>query len=364
MKVVNAPYLEELRSAFERVVDSARFVDGDEVAHFESLLSRQVGAPHAIAVDSGTSALQLALQAAGIGAGDEVLVPANSFFATAEAVIATGAEPKLVDCHPSTALIDLDAARAAIGPRTAAMVPVHLYGQPVDMDHARALARRYRLFLLEDAAQAIGALWNEKPVGSFGDAAAFSFYPGKNLGALGDAGAVTTSDTALAERVSRLRSHGGVRKYEHTEWGHNARMDTLQAAFLMVKLPGLSRAQGLRDAAVARYQHLTAGTRSIRWLQTHPAARHVWHLAVVQVPDRDEVIAQMSDEGILTAVHYPTPIHLTPAAQGRLGRLGDFPAAERLSRSIVSLPLFAGISDDQITRVSETLMEVVDGLQS
>lgn len=357
MGVVNAPYLRELRTAFDRVLDSSQFVGGEEVAGFEAMLASFVGTEHAVGVNSGTAALQLALMAAGIGRGDEVILPANTFFATAEAVVAVGADPVLVDCERGTALIDLDAMEAAITARTAALVPVHLYGQPVDMDRVNEIATQRSLFVLEDNAQAIGATWNGRMTGTLGDAAAFSFYPGKNLGALGEGGAVTTNDSNLATRIDLLRSHGSLQKYHHDRWGTNERLHGLQGAFLSVKLAHLANAQQLRDAAVERYKRQTAESTEITWFETDARARHVWHLLVGQVERRDEVLTQLSNAGVQAAIHYPVPLHLTPASEGQLGKRGQFPVAEELANSILSVPLFAGITDEQVDRVVAALGE-------
>jgi dTDP-4-amino-4,6-dideoxygalactose transaminase len=360
MSVVNEPYTDELRAAFERVLRTCQFVGGNEVLAFEQQLADYVDSPHALGLNSGTAALQLALLAADVGPGDEVLLPANTFFATAEAVMAVGATPVLVDCSTDTALMDADATEAAITERTAAIIVVHLYGQPVDADRFREMAERHGLFLLEDNAQAIGARWQGRMTGSLGDAAAFSFYPGKNLGALGEGGAVTTTDSALAHRIDLLRSHGSTVKYHHEEWGWNERLHGMQAAFLSVKLAHLEHAQKLRNDAVEQYRQLIGHDERIQWFTTALGATHVWHLLVVQVANRDAVLEKMSTRGIGVGIHYPMPVHLTPAAEGRLGTPGQFPNAERLSRSIISLPLFSGITVQQVELASRVLQETVE----
>lgn len=361
MGAVNAPARDELRAAFERVLTSSQFVGGEEVSAFEAMLANYVGTSYAIGVNSGTAALHLALLAAGIGAGDEVVIPANTFFATAEAVVAAGATPVLADCDPSTALMDPNACEAAITGRTAAIIPVHLYGQPVDMDRYSQIARQNSLFLLEDNAQAIGGKWNDRQAGSLGDAAAFSFYPGKNLGALGEGGAITTSDENLARKIDHLRSHGSLIKYQHEYWGWNERLHGMQGAFLAAKLPHLDRQQQSRNTAVELYCELTEWHPHIEWFETHELASHVWHLLVVQVPNRDKVLETMVQNRVTAAIHYPVPIHLTPAAGGELGKEGDFPHSERLAKSILSLPLYAGISDEQVERAANVLMHAVNG---
>ncbi|MDP9387782.1 MAG: DegT/DnrJ/EryC1/StrS family aminotransferase [Actinomycetota bacterium] len=354
-EVVHRPVLEDLRAAFERVLARGCFNGGAEVDAFEQALANRVGAASAVGVGSGTAALQLALQAAGIGAGDEVIVPSNSFFATAGAVLAVNATPVFADVDAATALLDPDAVEAAVTSRTAAVIAVHLYGQPADVDRLRAVADRHRLFLLEDAAQAIGGSWDGRPVGSLGHAAAFSFYATKNLGALGEAGAVTTSDPELARRVTMLRSHGEAGKHLHELAGTNERLDALQAAFLAVKLAQFDEAQRLRDAAVARYHDQLTDVEELALFQTLPQARNVHHLMVVQVPRRDHVLDCLRAAGIGAAVHYPTPIHLQPLFRDRGWQPGQLPVTERLAGRILSLPLFAGMSDDQVDRSAHAL---------
>jgi len=351
--------LPALRAAFERVVANTAFVAGEEVVRFEAALAALVHADHAVGVGSGTSALHLALLAAGIGAGDEVILPPNTFFATVEAVVAAGATPVFVDVDPRTALIDPKAVEAAITRRTAAVIVVHLYGQPGRMDLLIDVVRRYGLFLLEDAAQAMTATWDGSPVGSFGHAAAFSFYPAKPLGALGEAGAVTTSDADLAHRVALLRSHGEVTKNVHTRFGFNERLDGLQAAFLLARLPAVAESQRLRHDAAARYQRLLGGIEETRLLDCHPRAGHAHHLLVVRVPRRDQVFGALRASGVGVGIHYPTPVHLQPACHQLGGHPGQFPAAEALAEEVLSLPLFAGISDAQIERVVHSLEQAL-----
>lgn len=351
MGVVNAPYRESLRAAFDRVVDAGDFSTGFEVESFEGELAAVAGTRHAVGVASGTAALHLVLTAAGIGAGDEVILPANTFFASAEAVVVTGARPVPVDILPATGNIDPDAVASAITPRTAAVIAVHLYGQPADMTRLRHIALRHNLFLMEDAAQAIGAAWDGTPVGGLADAAAFSFYPTKNLGALGQAGAVTTSDRGLAERIAALREHGEQARHVHAYWGYNERLDGLQAAFLRAKLDDLPRVQAMRDEAVGRYESLLAPLEDDGLLlsfTTDRHARHVHHLYVIRVARRDELRARLDAVGVQTAVHYPTPVHLQPAAA--LTPPGSLPHAERHASTVVSLPLYPGIPTGHIDR--------------
>lgn len=351
---------DDLRAAFERVLASSSFVGGAEVERFEEALAEQVRVRHAVAVGSGTAALHLALSAAGVGPGDEVILPPNTFFATAEAVFATGATPVLADVDPHTALLDPDAVEAAVTARTAAIAAVHLYGQPIDADRFQALADRHGLFLLEDSAQALGAAWRGRPAGSLGAAAGFSFYPGKNLGALGDGGAVTTADADLARRVRLLRSHGEHPRGVHVVPGFCERLDALQAAFLSAKLPYFDAAQTARRQAVDRYQQRLAMLEEAELLETAAGARHAHHLLVVRVPNRDAVLAEMHAVGVGAAVHYRTPIHLQPACP-QLGDRGTFPHAEALADSILSLPLYPGISDEIVDRCADALATAVEG---
>lgn len=358
LAAVHAPVRDELIAAFTRMLDSSSFIGGSEVEDFENELAEHSGVAHAVGVGSGTAALQLTLMAAGIGAGDEVILPANSFFATAEAVMAAGATPVLVDVNPNNALIDPDAAASAITERTAAVIPVHLYGQPADMDRIQELGARHGLFVLEDAAQAIGATWDGMPAGSLGAAGAISFYPGKNLGALGDAGAVTTNDEALARRVRRLRSHGEETRHHHVVSGFTERLDSIQAAFLRIKLRQLPDAHALRMEAVAEYHGLLQGQPGVGLLETDPRAGHVHHLMVVLVDERDRILAQLNEQGIGAAAHYPTPIHLQPGCFGA-AKEGDLPHAEALCRRVLSLPLYPGLNRDAVRRCAQSLLEAL-----
>ena len=353
---VHGPLHDELLAAFDRVLKSGHFIDGEEVELFEAALAGAVASADAVGVASGTAALHLALLAAGIGSGDEVILPPNTYFATAEAVVAAGARPVFADVDLDTALIDPEAVEAAITPATAAIVAVHLYGQPADMDALGDVARRHGLFLLEDAAQALGATWAGRPVGSLADAAAFSFYPSKTLGALGDGGAVTTSDSTLAQRVRQLRDHGQVAKNVHGTFGFNERLDALQAAFLNVKLGHVAEMQAERLAAAATYASKLAGLDGVELLRTSALAGHVHHLLVIQVrARRDIVLETLRRHGVEASVHYPTPIHLQPAFAAAGGRPGQFPVAERLANHILSLPLFPGIDTAAIERCVSVL---------
>jgi dTDP-4-amino-4,6-dideoxygalactose transaminase len=346
---IHEPLLDELRAAFDRVVRASAFNGGPDVEAFETSFAELVGVPHAVGVGSGTAALQLALMAAGVGPGDEVILPPNTFVATAEAVVAAGATPVFADVEPDTALLDPAAAEAAVTDRTAAIAAVHLYGQVADMDRLGKLADERGLFLLEDAAQAVTSTWNDRQAGSLGAAAGFSFYPGKNLGALGEAGAVTTADPGLARRVAQLRSHGESARYVHERGGVNERMDGLQAAFLNVKLPHLADLQRRRTEVVDHYRRLLAGVEGVQWFTTRAEAGHSHHLLVVQVERRDAVLEAMRADGVQAMVHYPTPIHLQPAFGGGAAT-GRFPVAEAMADRILSLPLFPHMTVEQVER--------------
>ena len=358
MRAVNADDREELIAVATRVIESGNFISADEVRGFEAELASYCGTRHGVGVSSGTSSIHLMLQASGVGPGDEVIVPANTFWASAEGIACTGATPALVDVLETTVNIDPAAVEAAITPRTAAILAVHLYGQPAAMTELRTIAERHGILLFEDAAQAIGARWDGAPVGALGHAASFSFYPGKNLGALGEAGGVTTDDAALAERIRVLRSHGEVRKYVHAEMGFNERMDELQAAFLRVKLRRLPAEQARRDERVEQYRQLLLGNPKVALFETDNRATSVTHLLVVQVDDRDRVLDDLRANGVGAAIHYPTPLHLQ-AGGHHLGRAGQFPVAESLASRILTLPLYSAITEAQVASCVSTLEQIV-----
>jgi dTDP-3-amino-3,4,6-trideoxy-alpha-D-glucose transaminase len=325
----------DLRAAFERVTASGRWVLGPEVEAFEREWAQACATEHAIGVGSGLDALTLALRALGIGPGDEVVVPAQTFVATWLAVSATGATPVGADVDDATGNLDPAATAAAAGPRTRAIVPVHLFGQPADMTALRAVAAPRALAVVEDAAQAHGALWAGVPAGALGHVAAFSFYPGKNLGALGDGGAVTTGDPALAEQVRLLRNYGSQRKYVHEAAGVNSRLDELQAAFLRAKLERLEAWNARRRAVAARYLEALADVETIRLPAVRPEAEPAWHLFAVRCEQRDALAEHLGARGVETLVHYPTLPHRT----GAYARPGRFPRAEAWAAQELSLPI-------------------------
>lgn len=349
------PLRPALDAAFARVMDRSRFIQDEECRAFEEEFAALCGAEYCVGVGNGLDALTLILRAMDIGAQDEVILPANTFIATALAVSYCGAVPVLAE--PDLASRNLDPARIEekITPRTRAVIAVHLQGRTADMDAIRAVTEKHGLRLIEDAAQAHGARYKGRPAGSLADAAGFSFYPGKNLGALGDGGCVTTNDSRLAERVRALANYGADYKYHHLEQGVNSRLDELQAAFLRVKLPMLESWNKARRAIAARY---LAGIQNPRIALPPPSSaeyEHIYHVFAVLCEERDALEAWLAQNGIGTVKHYPIPIHLQPA-YAPLGILpGSLPIAERISRTTLSIPMYYGMTDEQISHVIETL---------
>jgi dTDP-4-amino-4,6-dideoxygalactose transaminase len=309
---------------------------------------------------NGTDAIEIALRALGVAHGDECILPANTFIATAEAVSRAGATPVLVDCaDDGTYLIDTDAVEAAATARTRAIIPVHLYGQAAPVERLVPLARRMGIWLVEDAAQAQGARRNGSSAGALADVAATSFYPGKNLGAYGDAGAALTSSAETAARMRMIRDHGSARKYEHEVLGVNSRLDTLQAVVLSAKLRRLAGWNAARRAAAARYDELLSGCDDIVRPHTLDGNEHVWHLYPVQVPNRDRVLKELHAAGIGAGIHYPVPVHLTAAFAGLGYAEGTFPVAERTARNLLSLPIFPEITAAQQEQVVSVLLSAL-----
>jgi dTDP-4-amino-4,6-dideoxygalactose transaminase len=344
----------EIGAAMDRVLRRTDFVLGDEVGLFEEEFAEYCEAGYAVGVDSGTSALELALRAFGIGPGDEVITVANTFIATVLAISCAGATPVLVDVDRATSNLDVAQVARAITSRTRAIIPVHLYGQPADMDPILALARRHGIVVVEDACQAHGARYHGRRVGSLGDAAAFSFYPAKNLGAYGDAGAVVTNDAQVAEAVRMLRNYGQREKYHHLLRGYNRRLDSLQAAVLRAKLGHLDAWNAARRECAARYRGFLARSEAI--VPREPAyAESVHHLYVVQVADRDGLRAHLQERGVSTGIHYPIPIHLQPAYADLGYPKGSFPVTEELSRQILSLPMYAELPPEAIEHVASEI---------
>jgi dTDP-4-amino-4,6-dideoxygalactose transaminase len=365
MANIKVPYLDlkaqyrsikpEIDAAIARVLDTCQFVLGPEVAGFEQDFAAYSGTSECIALNSGTSALHLALLAAGVGPGDEVITVPFTFVASVAAVVYAGATPVLVDIDPRSFTMDPAAVEAAITPRTKAILPVHLYGQPADMDPIMDVARLHNLVVIEDAAQAHGAKYKGRPVGSIGDMACFSFYPGKNLGAYGEGGAVTTSHAEYARTIRMLRDWGQDRKYHHVLRGFNYRMEGFQGAILRVKLCHLDSWTEARRAIVNKYNQLLADCGMGRPTEM-PWARHVYHVYTLRTKDRDTVLSALDKQGVQTGIHYPVPVHLQPAYADLGYKRGDFPQSEKAADEVFSLPLYPEMTDEQIESVSEALM--------
>jgi dTDP-4-amino-4,6-dideoxygalactose transaminase len=359
LHALHAPMRAELAQVLERVLDNNSFILGAEVQRFEKAFAQFAGVEHCVAVNNGTAALQAALLALEIGPGHEVITVANTFIATAEAISAVGARPVFVDVEPHYYNMDAAAVAAAITPRTRAIIPVHLYGQTADMDPLLDLAKARNLHVIEDACQAHGAQYEGRPAGSMGAMACFSFYPGKNLGALGEGGAVVCNDPNLAERLRLLRDHGSAKKYEHSFPGYNLRLEGIQGGFLAVKLPYLEEQNNRRRAAAQLYGELLKGSEVVTPAAL-PNARHVYHLYVAQAPDRDALRQQLGERGIETGLHYPVPLHLQKAYAHLGYKMGDFPVTEALSSRILSLPMFPTITREQVQYVCAAVMELTE----
>lgn len=346
----------ELRGAFDEVFEASWYIGGRQDERFENAFAAYLGREHCVGCGTGLDALMLPLKALGVGTGDEVIVPSNTFIATALAVSMVGATPVFVEPDIRTFNIDPARIEAAVTPKTKAIMPVHLYGQPADMDPIMEVARAHGLLVVEDCAQAHGARYKGRSIGTFGDAAGFSFYPGKNLGALGDAGAIVTDDAELAAKVRALGNYGSDRKYHHIYQGNNSRLDELQAAFLSAKLPHLDRMNEFRRGVARRY--LEGMDNPLVTLPHVPEwAEPVWHIFAVRCERRDELEAFLNARGIGTNKHYPTPMHLQ-GAYGELGiPKGALPIAEEISATELSLPMFYGMSDDQVAWVIESVNE-------
>jgi dTDP-4-amino-4,6-dideoxygalactose transaminase len=356
LQAQHAPLTQAIEGMVHDLIVRGDFIMGAAVERFEAEYAAYIGSRHAIGVGTGLSAIELALRAFEVGPGDEVVTPANTFIATVLAIMAVGATPVFVDIDAHTYGIDASAIGAAITSRTKAILPVHLYGQPVDVDAVAAIARRHNLVLIEDAAQAHGARYKGRRAGSFGDAAAFSFYPSKNLGALGDGGMITTSDDRAAERLRLLRNYGQRVKYHHAIPGTNSRLDTLQAAVLSIKLPHLD---GWNDA---RRAHAAAYTARLRaHVQTPVAAgdvEHIYHLYVIQTAERDALERRLKARQIHTGIHYPVPAHLQEACASLGYEAGDFPVTEAAASRLLSLPMFAELAAEQIDYVADAVLAV------
>ncbi len=352
LRAEHAELAEQLSQAVSRVIAQGTYILGEELERFEAAFAEQVGASHCVGVGCGLDALELALRARDIGPGDEVIVPGHTFIATWLAVGGVGATPVPVEPLPGAFNLDPDAVSAAIGPRTAAIVPVHLYGEPAELARLRELARRHGLALIDDAAQAHGATLDGEAIGGGTDASAWSFYPSKNLGALGDGGAVTTDDAALAARLRRLRNYGAEEKYVHLDIGVNSRLDELQAALLSCKLPRLDAANNHRRTVAGRYRH---GLEDLPLvlpaadLRPDAETRHVFHLYVVRTTERDRLQTALAAAGVQTGIHYPLPCHRQPAFAGAL--TAELPTCDRLAAEVLSLPMGPHLSEPDTDRV-------------
>ena len=356
------PLRDEILAAMARVADSQRFIMGPEVDALEQELARMLAVRHAIAVSSGTDAVLLALMAIGIGAGDEVITPTYSFFATAGAVVRLGARPILVDIDPVTFNVDPDQVARAVTPRTKAIVPVHLFGQSAELDPIVRTAERAGIAVVEDAAQAIGATYKTRPVGGIGALGCFSFFPSKNLGAFGDAGLVTTNDDGLAKRARLLRTHGMEPRYYHHVVGGNFRMDALQAAILRVKAPHLAAWTEARRANAARYRELlgAAGLDGAVTLPVDPTDRlHIYNQFVIRTADRDGLKKHLDAQGIGNEIYYPVPFHLQPCFADLGYRRGAFPHAERAAAESLAIPIYGELTRDQQDAVVSAIASFV-----
>ena len=347
----------EVNQAIEKVMNETAFISGKYASEFEKKFARYLGVDHCIAVANGTDALYIALRSLGIGQGDEVITVANSFVATSEAITMAGAQPVFVDCDPETYNIDLDRLQEAITTRTKAIIPVHLYGRPVNMVRLMEFAESKGLLVVEDAAQAHGAMIGSKYVGTWGNAACFSFYPGKNLGAYGDAGAVVTNDEELAQKIRMTGNHGRCSKYDHEFEGVNSRMDGLQAAILSVKLNHLEEWTQMRRNVASFYSRLLEAT-GVVLPQQNNGLRHVYHLFVVRMGNRNEVRDKLAQKGIATGVHYPIALPNLSAYSYLGHKSEDFPVATAYANEILSLPLYPEISEEQVAYVCEELSKI------
>jgi dTDP-4-amino-4,6-dideoxygalactose transaminase len=361
LQAQHRPIQEELDLAVRRVMARGDFILGEDVARFEEEFAGYCGAKCAVGVDSGLSALELSLRALGIGPGDEVIVPTQTFIASAAAVTFAGAQPVLVDVDPSTYCIDVEQVEAAVTPRTRAIIPVHLYGLPAEMNGLLRVAEKHSLVVIEDACQAHGASYKGRRTGSLGHAAAFSFYPSKNLGGFGDGGMAVTGDEGIAEKIRAMRNCGQTLKNRHELSPFNHRLDTIQAAILRVKLRYLDRWNEARRQSADSYSALLGEAGVVPPRESLDCV-HVYHLYVVRSLERDALQAHLRERGIDTGIHYPTPVHLQPFYADGGYRCGQFPVAERLCKEILSLPMFPGMSDQQVQYVAEQVVEFSIGV--
>jgi dTDP-4-amino-4,6-dideoxygalactose transaminase len=350
------PLKDEIFAGMEKVFESMHLFLGENVQALEKEFAQFCGAQYGIGVSDGTSALQIILRSLDIGPGDEVITVSHTFIATAEAIILAGATPIFVDVLPDTCLMDISQVKANITPRTKAILPVHLYGQTVDMDPLLEIAARHHLKVIEDACQAHGATYKGRPAGSLGDAAAFSFYYSKNLGAFGEGGFITTSDPEIARKARMIRDHGSDRRYYHELIGFNARLDEIQAVVLRAKLPHLSEYNALRRQHARMYNELLSCLPVVTPIEC-PENQHIYHMYVIQAPHRDELQAWLKERGIWTGIHYPVPIHLQKAMAFLGLSSGKLPVTEYVIDRVLSLPMFAELTDESIQAVVASIKE-------
>lgn len=354
LKAQLRPIKAEINKSINEVIYNTDFILGAKGDRFEQEFSEFVGAKHAVGVDNGLSALELGMRALGIGEGDEILTPVNSFIASASAISFTGAKPVFVDCDDNY-LIDLEMANKVVTKKTKAIMPVHLYGQMVDPEKVKSFAKKYNLFIIEDACQAHGASFNGVKAGSFGDFAAFSFYPGKNLGAFGDGGMLVTSDKKIYEKVVRMRNYGQVKKYHHVELAWNRRLDNIQAAVLLVKLKKLKKWNEVRLKKALLYNRLLADSKVVTPVVVD-GSEHVFHIYAILCEKRDKLMDHLNELNIQTNIHYPIPIHLQKCYKNLGYKKGDFPKAETFSSRILSLPLYPELTDKQIRYICRSII--------
>lgn len=359
LKAHHASIRGEIDSAIREVIDSGAFAGGPFVERFEEDFAKFCGIPHSVGVGNGTDALWFALLALGIGPGDEVITVPMTFMATTEAISFCGAKPVFVDIDEETYTMNTALLEQAITPRTKAIIPVHLYGQTADMDPILAIAKRHNVYVVEDACQAHGAEYKGRKAGSFGHAGCFSFYPGKNLGALGEAGGIVTSDDQLKRKMEVLRDHGQARKYHHSMIGWNGRMDGIQGAVLRIKLKRLATSNNARRTLARLYDELLAPVKQVIAPREAKDRVHVYHVYAVRVQDRDRVMESLSDRGIGCGVHYPIPVHLQQAYESLGYKTGDFPVAEKCAQQFLSLPMFPEMTEVQVKHVVGELSELV-----
>ncbi len=351
----------DLKEIFAELMKDNAYILGEELNEFEKAFAEFCGTEHCIGVSSGTEALRLALYAWGVGKGDEVITVPFTFAATVEAIVHTGATPVFVDIEPDTYTMNPEQVENRINERTEALLPVHLYGQPTNMDRIRSLATEHDLLLLEDACQAHGATWKDQRVGALGDLGCFSFYPGKNMGALGDAGAITTAVDTLADRIRSLRNHGQKNeKYRHFTPGFNSRMDNIQAAFLHEKLPELEDWNQKRNQHASRYDDQLEAVDQITTPDVDERATHVYHQYAIQTPERDRLQQFLSNRNIQTGIHYPRPLHLQPAFDHLSYEKGDFPVSERVGDRVLTLPCFPEMTQKQQDHVIQSITQYFD----